>query len=196
MKTEYEATFPNIAKDAVREKLRAAGAAMERPEFLMKRAVFDLPTGHEIPGAWARVRDEGDKVTMSIKVLDGSSIADQKESYLVVSDFEEGISFLKTLGCREKSRQESRRELWRLAGVEITIDEWPFLEPFLEVEGDSEQAVKAAVAKLGFDWAQAKFCAVGKLYSEKYGLPEEVFNDETPLIAFGMENPFAVRSGD
>ena len=27
-------------------------------------------------------------------------------------------------------------------------------------------------------------------FCEKYGFPESVFNDETPLLTFAMENPF------
>jgi hypothetical protein len=31
------------------------------------------------------------------------------------------------------------------------IDEWPFLEPFIEVEGGSELGVRQVSEKLGFD---------------------------------------------
>ena len=194
MKIEYEATFTNVDKDVARGKLRAAGAVLRRPEFLQKRAVFNLPSGHEVKGAWARVRDEGDKVTMSLKIVDGTAIADQKETCITVNDFAEAVALLKTLGCDEKAYQETKRELWDLDGVEVTIDEWPFLEPFVEVEGNSEESVKAASEKLGFEWAKAKFCAIGALYSEKYGFPESHFNNETPRIVFDMENPFAVKN--
>jgi adenylate cyclase class IV len=66
---------------------------------------------------------------MSLKVVDGNRIEDQKGICLVVNDFKAGEEFLARIGCQRKSYQESRRELWRLNNVEVTIDEWPFLEP-------------------------------------------------------------------
>ena len=54
---EYEAKFININKDSVRENLKLVGAELIKPEFLQKRVVFNLPTGHEIKGGWLRVRD-------------------------------------------------------------------------------------------------------------------------------------------
>ncbi len=190
MYIEYEATFTDISKDEIRERLHSLGAKLIRPEFLQKRVVFNLPSGHEIEGGWVRVRDEGDKITMSLKIVNGKEITDQKEICLEVSDLKQAVEMMKMIGCQEKAFQESKRELWNMDGTEITIDEWPFLEPFVEVEGSSEEVVKNVSDRLGFDWKKAKFCAVGTLYSEKYSIPESVINRETPLITFDIQNPF------
>lgn len=191
MNIEYEATFAAVEKDVIRKKLLEAGAVLVRPEFLQKRVVFRMPVGHEIPGGWVRVRDEGDKITMSLKVIDGSHIENQKEIFLTVSDFEEATDLLIALGCTEKSYQETRRELWTLDDTEVTIDEWPFLEPFVEIEGQSEDLVHSVSLKLGFDYAQATFGAVDVLYIRQYPhLTAERINNQTPLIVFSGENPF------
>lgn len=190
MNIEYEATFIKINKNEVRDRLIKAGAELIKKEYLQKRFVFDLPDGHEIKGGWLRVRDEGDKITMSLKVVNGEKIEDQKETQLVINDVNKARDFLASIGCPEKGYQENRREWWRLDGVDITIDEWPFLEPFVEIEGKSEEAVKAASNKLGFDYAQAKFCSVDTLYNEKYGLEIDKINKEIPRIVFDMDNPF------
>lgn len=191
MNIEFEATFPNVDKDEVRSRLRAAGATLERPEYLQKRVVFALPSGHEINGGWLRVRDEGDKVTMSLKIVDGTAIENQREIMISVDSFAQAELLLSTVGCRKKSYQETKRELWRLDGVEITIDEWPFLEPFVEVEGDSKEAVKAVSEKIGFDYNQALFCAVDTLYSLQYNILPDVINNQTPEIMFEGPNPFS-----
>lgn len=190
MKIEYEATYTKIDKNDIRQKLEQVGAKLTRPEFLQKRVTFNLPKGHEIPGGWVRVRDEADKITLSLKVVDGTNIENQKEIVLKVNDFEDARTLLMTLGCREKAYQENKRELWLLDDVEVTIDEWPFLEPFVEVEGKSEEAVKVISEKIGFNYADALFCAVGTLYSKKYNLDEDLINNQTPKIVFDMENPF------
>lgn len=190
MYTEFEATFTNVNKDEVRVRLAKAGAKLLRKEFMQKRTVFNLPTGHEINGGWMRVRDEGDKITMSLKIVDGDKIENQKETQLVIDNFDNAVSLLESIGCVKKAYQETKRELWELGGVEITIDEWPFLEPFVEIEGKSEDEVKLTAEKLGFEYSKAKFCSVDTLYSEKYGFPEDHFNNHSPKVVFNMENPF------
>lgn len=193
MNIEYEATFTDIDKNEIRKKLKAAGATLVKPEFLQSRVVFHFPKGHEIPGGWARVRNEGDKITMSIKIIDGSRIEDQKEIYLEVNSMKDAEEFLATIGCERKSHQENKREVWKLHGVEVVIDEWPFLEPFIELEGRSESDVKSAAKVLELDYSKALFCAVGTLYGRKYNLPEDIVNNQTPEIVFGENNPFLKR---
>lgn len=190
MPTEYEAKFTDIDKDAIRQQLQRLGATLVKPETLQKRVVFFLPNGHEIAGGWLRVRDEGNKVTMSLKVVNGIQITDQKELMLTVDSFDIATSFLTSIGCVQKSYQENKRETWALDGTEITIDEWPFLEPFVEIEGASEDVVIKASEKLGFDWSQAVFGSTHLLTSQKYGIPEQVLNNEIPSVVFGGINPY------
>ena len=189
MNIEYEATFTNIDKDDIRQKLEDAGAILVKPENLMIRSSFELPSGHEIKGGWLRVRNENDKITMSLKVVDGDKIEDQKEICLKIDSFEEGVNFLESIGCELKAYQESKRELWTLDEVEITIDEWPYLEPYVEVEGKSEEAVKNVSAKLGFDYNTALFCSVDTLYNNKYKIGVDYINN-TKRICFNEPNPF------
>lgn len=189
MNIEYEATFLNVDKDEMRKRLKDAGATLVRPEYLQKRIPFHLPKDKRSKDSWLRVRDEGDKITLSLKIVDGDKIEDQKEICLVVNDFDVAVNLLESIGCERKSYQETKRELWKLNDVEISIDEWPFLEPFVEVEGDSEEVVKRVSEKIGFNYDDALFCAVGKLYKMKYGIhPDEI--NTIDKIVFDMKNPF------
>ena len=189
MEIEYEATFTNIDKDEVRARLKEAGAKLVRSEFLQERVNLHLPKEKRSKDAWLRVRNEGENTTLSLKVIDGSNIDNQKEICLQVDNFDGAIKLLETIGCEKKAYQETKRELWELDGVEITIDEWPFLEPFVEVEGTSEAEVKEVSERIGFDYNKALFCAVGALYKMKYGIaPDEI--NSTEKIVFDMENPF------
>jgi adenylate cyclase class 2 len=193
MQIEYEAKFLNINKGEVRAKLKSAGAELIKPETLMKRCNFTLPKSNEIEGSWLRVRDEGDKITMSLKVVCGDKIEDQKEICLAIDDMKTAIDFLENIGCRKKAYQETLREFWRLDGADITIDTWPFLETFVEIEAASEEEVKKASEKIGFDYSRARFCATTTLYHEKYNLSEEIINNQTPEITFA-QNPFTLSS--
>jgi len=190
MQVEYEATFADIDKAEVRQRLQSAGAILLRPEYLQRRITFNPPLGCQIERSWARVRDEGDRVTVSFKSLTGDKITDQKEIMIQVDDYHRAEALLLALGCQRKAYHENKRELWQLDDAEITIDEWPFLEPFVEIEGASESAVKTAAEKLGFDYDQALFCTVATLYNRKYGVSTRLVNHELPLIVFNQANPF------
>jgi len=149
-----------------------------------------LPKGHEIEGGWLRVRDEGDKITMSLKVVTNGKVEEQKEIMLTVDNYDNARQLLSGIGCVEKAYQETKRETWVLDGVEITIDEWPYLEPYIEIEGSSEDEIKKVAAVLGFDYSQAIFGAADQVISLKYGLPENAINNEIPRIVFDEPNPY------
>lgn len=189
MEIEYEAKFTNINKEELRKQLKKLGAKLLRPEFTQKRVAFHLPK-KSIKNGYLRVRDEGDKITISLKYVNGKNIEDQKEIQLVVNSFEEAGSLLESIGCSTKAFQETKRELWKFGDVDITLDEWPHLEPFIEIEGKSEKAVKNVSEKLGFNYKNAIFGAVDTLYNLKYKTPKNIINNHTPEITFNSKNPF------
>ncbi len=190
MDIEWEVKFLNVDKSELQKKLKASGAKLVKPERLYKRAVFFLPKGHEIKGGWLRVRDEGDKITMSLKVVTNGKVDEQKEVMVVVDNYDKARQLLSVIGCVEKAYQETRREIWQLEDVEITIDEWPYLEPYCEIEGNSEEAIKKVSSALGFDYSQAVFGSADQVISKKYGVPEDAVNNEIPRIVFGEPNPY------
>jgi adenylate cyclase, class 2 len=195
MKIEYEATFPQIEKDDARSRLKKAGAHLVRPEFLQKRVVLGMPKGHETYGGFVRVRDEGDKITLTFKIVGSENITDQRETLVIVNNFDDTVELLKGIGCTPQAYEESTRELWTIGTVEITIDDWPFLGSLVEIEGGSEDEVKTVSGKLGLEWKNARFCTAGTLYKEKYGMgPVDLAEKTNALIkiAFDGVNPFLV----
>lgn len=186
---ELEAKFININKDEIRKRLQDCGGVLVKPEFIQKRIAFYFPKGHEINGGWIRVRDEQDKLTMSIKVVSGEAITDQREISLRVDNFEEAEKFLKMLGCTRKSFQENKRELWKVGDVEVMIDEWPFVDPFVEIEGGSEEKIRDVAAMLGFKYENALFGSAALITQKKYGISQDRINN-IPEISFAMENPY------
>lgn len=188
MEIEFEATFADVDKDDIRARLKEVGAELVCSEKRMRRVNFDpVDTPRN---SWVRVRDEGDRITMSYKVVDIGAIEGQKEVCIEIDDFDRGSALLEALGAKRKAYQETLREMWGLNGVEITIDTWPFLEPFVEIEGQSEQVVSDVAKKIGFDYSEALFCAVDELYHRKYGILHDQINNQSELT-FDMENPFA-----
>ena len=174
MQTEIEAKFLDVDADAVREKLRTIGARLVYSERLMRRKNFDYPDRRlEKNGGWIRVRDEGEKVTLSYKQLLDRTITGTKEVALMVDSFDNAALFLTSIGLENKSVQETKREAWDRNGVEVVIDTWPWIPTFIEIEGETEDAVRAVAAELGFDWAQAIHGSVEIIYCKHYDVTEE-----------------------
>ena len=115
LQIEYEATFCDINIDEIRKKIKNLNGKLVKSMFHQKRTVFHLPKGHEIQGGYLRVRDESDKITMTLKIMESNgSIEGHKEIELIVDNYENAVYFLKTLGAQEKAIQETKRELWEL----------------------------------------------------------------------------------
>jgi len=184
MTPEIEAKFLNINKDEMRKRLKEKGAKLIRPEFLQKRVNFHLPKEKQSKDAWLRVRDEGDKITLSLKMITGEKIEDQKEISFIVEDFNKAVILLEAIGCERRVLQESKRELWQINDVDITIDEWPGLEPFVEIEGKSENEVRNIAQLLNFNYNDAVFGAVGKVYKMRYGISLDEMEQKVGEITF------------
>src|SRR3989344_2563061 len=174
MQVEIEAKFLNINPDELRERLKKAGAKLIHAESLMRRNNFDYPDGRlEKIGGWIRVRDEGNKTTLAYKQLVNRTIEGTTEISLEVEDFEKISNFLLAIGLDNKSYQETKRERWELDGVEVTIDTWPWIPTFVELEGASEEKLKEAAIKLGLDWGKAMHGSVETAYQAYYNVSEE-----------------------
>lgn len=188
---EYEAMFCDIDVDSTTDKIRKCGGILIREKFFQKRTVFNFPKWHEIKGGWLRVRDEADKITMSLKIMESNwSIEWQKEIELIIDSYENAVNLLKTIGAKEKAVQETMREIWELDNVKIMIDWWPFLNPVIEIEWKNELEVKWVCEILGFNWNEAIFDSIDFVYSNKYNISTNRINNMTPKIIFDMKNPF------
>ena len=174
METELEAKFLDIDPDSLRKSLKESGAKLAHPERLMKRKAFDFPDERlEKEGGWIRVRDEGDKITLSYKRLVDRTLHGTKEITVEVSDFEKTCNILIAAGLQADAYQETRREKWELEGSEITIDTWPWIPAFVEIEAGSEDKLKEVVKKIGLDWKNAMHGSVETAYQKYFDVTEE-----------------------
>ncbi len=174
METEIEAKFLNIDKGNLRKTLSGLGAKLSQSERLMRRKTFDYADNRlDSIGGWVRVRDEGDRVTLSYKQLNDRTLHGTKEITVNVSDFEQTCNLLKAVGFKQKSYQETKRESWSLNGVDVELDEWPWIPPFVELEAKDEKTLKQAAALLGLAWKDAIHGSVETAYQDCYDVTEE-----------------------
>lgn len=156
MQAEIEVRFLDVDYDRLRKKLRAAGAKQKHPMQFMKRVIIDYPDQRlqKKPGVWGllRLRDEGDRTMLTYKIIHDNEKYDTYEIELEVSSYDKAIELFEAIGLKVISEQHTRREVWHLDGVEVSLDDWPWLPPMVELEGSHEAALEDAAAKLGLDW--------------------------------------------
>ena len=191
MQTEIEAKFLDVDPDSVRERLFSIGGIMTHPERLMRRKVFDFPEGtSDQDSAWVRVRDEGDRITMSYKRQHDMTLHGTSEHELVVDDFNAACEMLTRIGMIEKSYQETKRETWMVGDVEVVIDTWPWIPTFIECEGPNEESLRKTVEQLGFQMDTAAHGGVAAgVYQKYYDTPEKTVNN-WPRIVFSDTAPW------
>jgi adenylate cyclase class 2 len=168
---ECEVKFLNIDPDQLEKQILELGG-VKQFDRLFKRVVLDYPDWRlNEDKSWVRVRDEGDRVTFSFKKRidaseDGSNDKTMIEHEVAVSDFEETIELLHQIGMIDKFYEENRRVQYTLGDVELDIDYWPQLKPYLEIEASSWEKVDAMIEKLGLNPDDKKIYSTHQIYAE------------------------------
>jgi adenylate cyclase, class 2 len=180
MKHEYEAKFLSIDVTGLQAKLRALGAAQAFPRRLLTRRIFE--NGELGEGAWIRLRDEGERSTLTLKqVTDPTAIDGTTEIETEVTDLHAVAEILARLGMAEVRYQENYREEWRWGEVAFDFDTWPGLPTFVEIEGPDEVSVRRAAAAVGLDYSQGRFGSVDEIYKSELG--RDILAEPTLLFA-------------
>lgn len=173
MDIELEAKFLDINAEEIRKLLKQNGGVLIHSERLMIRKNFDFPDNRlEKIGGWVRIRDEGDKIVLAYKQLVNRKIDGTKEISVEVKDLERTSDFLLAIGLNSKSWYETKRERWDLDGVGVTIDTWPWIPTFIEIESLNEEKIKETAKKLNLDWDRVMHGSVEIAYQKYYNVSE------------------------
>jgi adenylate cyclase, class 2 len=148
MNQEFETKVLNIDTKEILSRLRAIGAS-EQAEFLSKRYVYDLGTDAV---EWIRLRQQGTKsptLTYKYKQKDNLLIGQTIEIEVEVSDFAKTAEIMNKLNFKEVFYQENKSHIFTLDDLEFSIDTWPMLPTYLEVEAQSVDRVQDGLELLG-----------------------------------------------
>ena len=152
MNTEIEVRLLDIDKEDLISKLEKKNAKFIG-DWLQIRYVYDFKPVD--PHRWIRLRTNGIKTTLTIKEVNDKSIEGTKELEIEVSSIEITDKILEKLGYTKRSIKENKRIRYILNDVEIDIDTWPHLNPYVEFEADSLDKIKEVINLLGFDYKDA-----------------------------------------
>lgn len=166
MGTEFEAKVLGIDVEEVVAAIVGCGGRRVGGG-LMRRFVYDVVAGDE--ARWIRLRDDGRRVTLTVKEILHDGIDGTLETEVVVGDFDTTNELLGRLGFRAKAYQENRRTSFELDGAALEIDEWPMIPPYLEIEADNRERVIEVAARLGIDESRLTGENTVKVYA-RYGI--------------------------
>ena len=162
MKYEIECRLLNCNVEELLKKLRQLDAKFIG-DWLQVRNCYDFTPVR--PNSWIRLRTNGQTTTLTIKEVNSTQIDGTKECEIIVSDFQTTDELLNKLGYTARSRQENRRIQFVLDNVEIDIDFWPFIPPFVEFEAENQKQIESVCKKLGIDFCDTTSIDVEKIYN-------------------------------
>lgn len=122
------------------------------------------------PNKWIRLRKSNEKVELTVKHIlnkNKDKIQKVKETEIEVSSLEEANLILESIGVVHRNYQEKIRYSYIFKSAEIEIDLWPGLEPYMEIECDSEDVINEIVDLLGFNDKRIFSLNIEELYREK-----------------------------
>lgn len=168
---EKEAKFLDIDAKKIEKKLIEIGAE-KMFQKTYKRIVFDYPDLRmDKKGAWVRLRDEGEKITLTYKQRIGMKSRDgeendksMKEIEVEVNDFNKTAVILRKIGLADKFYMENKRIRYVLDDIEFDIDFWPKLKPYLEIEAPTWGKVNKGIRLLGLDPKDKKIFSTAQVY--------------------------------
>lgn len=133
------------------------------------------------PNKWIRLRANSDKIELTVKHITACKelvngvmqygINAINEYEVKVSSFEKTNEVLNSLGFYHRNYQEKKRTVYVHPEheLEIVIDTWPMIPPYMEIEGAEVEEIMAFTKLLGFDAEDVLICNTSDVY-EKYGL--------------------------
>lgn len=171
---EIEVRFLEVEVAKLKMRLYSLGA-QDLGEELVRETIF-YGNGLTVENRkFVRLRQETRGVYLTYKHHQELSAAGTHEIEVLVSDYAKARQLLEAIGLTAYREQAKRRHSFRLAEACVDIVWWPKLPPLVEIEGPSEEALKEAAGKLGFDWSQAVFKDNRAVIEEQYGIPVSRF---------------------
>lgn len=161
---EFEGKILAVDVEKVTSAIMTAGGKVVG-DYTFRRYVFDTIPAKD--GLWVRLRTNGKEATLTVKEIKKDTIDGTSEWEVVVSDFDTTLAILQKSGLQPKGYQENRRVEFSLGDAMLSIDYWPKLRPYLEIEAKDTGAVEQIAEQLGYDKSELVGDNTMKLYARE-----------------------------
>jgi predicted adenylyl cyclase CyaB len=168
MAKEVELKFMDIDKDEMIKKILALGA-IKKYETTLENVGFDGPgfSRNSSQENYLRIRKINDDAFLTFKgPAENSHLKIREEHEVKVSDYEETVKIFEAMGLTA-FRFTKNRTHFELDDIHFEIDEWGFIDPFLEIEAPEEQ-MEGVCQRLGLDIKEGRNQIITEIYPEKF----------------------------
>ncbi len=137
--------------------------------ILFKLASYKSPK----EGYTVRIRDEGTKITFTIKQIKGGANKYDIEYEVIVDNYNMIDQMIQLMGLQKLYDLHKYREIYKTKNgkSEIIFDHFPGLPPYMEVESKNEKELNSVMKKLGLN-DEENFTAKD-LYFQHYGITKD-----------------------
>ncbi|MCX7935045.1 MAG: class IV adenylate cyclase [Planctomycetota bacterium] len=157
MPLERECKLAIPAREVIAARLLALGA-IGGPDTLERNWVFDTADGRlRAAGMLLRIRatDDGELPRLTVKKPSSASeFKAREEVEIAISSAADGCAALEALGFAPWWYYEKRRQNWRCGECRIALDLLPELGCFIEIEAETDVAIRDLLHRLGLDPGQ------------------------------------------
>ena len=174
MNTEFEIRILEVDVDKVMHTLESMGAT-KVGEYFQRRYVYDLVP--DSSDKFVRIRDNGEKVTITYKDKTIRTISGTKELELEISDFDKANELLNLIGFNNGHYVENKRITYELEDAEFDIDTYPDIPTYMEIEGKNIEEVENILKLLNIDSSKVSALNCEDIYKEIYHINIEDIKD-------------------
>lgn len=202
---ETEVKFHVRDLERIESRLLDLDAHLIQPRILETNIRFDLPDGGlRSEGRVLRLRqDTAARLTYKGASKNEQGVLSRREVEFVVEDFEKAKLFLEALGYRKLFYYEKYRTTYELPQTSevlrdlgglahVMLDELPYGN-FVEIEGDSIEALRAVAQKLGLKWDAAVAASYHALFERLRAKHPQL---DPAQISFAALNGMNVTAGE
>ncbi|MEK7192784.1 MAG: CYTH domain-containing protein [Patescibacteria group bacterium] len=168
---EIECRFLEIDKEALVKKLFELGAVDHGETMLEETICYDPELKWLDEQKFVRLRKTGDKTHLAYKHHQEHSVDGAYEIEFEIGDYEKAELLLEKIGLLPYRHQQKKRHTFQLNGVTVDIDTWPQIPAYVEIEGESESALKKVADLLGLNWETANFHNARFVIENIYKIP-------------------------
>lgn len=202
---ETEVKFHVRDLERIESRLLDLDAHLIQPRILETNIRFDLPDGGlRSEGRVLRLRqDTAARLTYKGASKNEQGVLSRREVEFVVEDFEKAKLFLEALGYRKLFYYEKYRTTYELPQTSevlrdlgglahVMLDELPYGN-FVEIEGDSIEALRDVAQKLGLKWDAAVAASYHALFERLRAKHPQL---DPAHISFAALNGMNVTAGE
>lgn len=181
---EYEIKVLDIDIINIRKKLKNIGCTKIHNQRMFKRNVFSLCN----KDGFARVRDEGENVTITTKIFKNKDFPEENE-ISINENFEKASKFMLSIGLNKNSYQETIREKYiHPLAHEITIDTVPGIPTYMEIDCTNKKNLNKLIKLLEVDKNKIRTGSYDKQFLEYYDISKDEFQNTKTLSFKNIKN--------